>query len=205
VSGGQPFPFLIDPARSWTAVEGRLAGTTDERHRRLLQAVIVHLQAETAGDLAGMLASVVPDPRYHLWHQGVDRGPKGAAALAAHYTEVIENRRGIFEFCVDRIGVDHSTVVTEGTFYMCYSRALAARVGFAVDGAAGGDGATGPDRPYLCPVRAVVVWPFDADAGLVGEDVYATFDPSAAVALPEELIPDQWRMSAGTPPSPGDT
>jgi hypothetical protein len=184
---GRVLPFLIDPPATWAAVEARLASTTDPRRRLMLQTVVDHLRYEVEMDLDPLLATMVAEPVFHVWTGGIDYGPKGMAATTAFYQEFVDSGRGVFEFVVDRIVVDDATVVTEGTFYLCYSGTLARETGFLVEG----------DGPHLCPVRTVVVWPFDANGGLLGEDIWPTLDPSAAVALPDELVPARWWEVAG--------
>ena len=180
-------PSPIDQEGSWRAIERRLASTNEPRRRRMLATVVAHLKAEAALDLPGLLATLVPDPRYHLWFGGTDRGPKGVDEVTAFYRELVASRRGVFEFAVDRIVVDDDTVLTEGTFLTCYGAELARRTGFDV-----------PDEGvYLCPIRSVVLWAFDGEGRMTGEDVYATFDPSAARRLSESEIPAAYRAIAG--------
>ncbi len=84
-------------------------------------------------------------------------------------TALVEARRGHLEYLTDRIVVDDDTIVTEG-FINAYQPGRAAQqFGFHVDRL---------DATYLVAYRALVLWPFDADARLLGEDGYASFDRS---------------------------
>jgi hypothetical protein len=79
---------VIDQKLGLAVVERRLAETTNDRHRAVLNAVLKHLtvEAEAVWDVDQIMATLTPDPAYHIWVNGVDVGPKGADAVRAFYT-----------------------------------------------------------------------------------------------------------------------
>jgi predicted YcjX-like family ATPase len=105
----------IDRSLSWRTVGDRLTRTENPRHRKMLQTLADHLRAEEHQSLELLLATLVPEPSYHLWKNGADYGPKGAAAVRQYYTELVESKRGILEYAIERIVVDDDNIVTEGT------------------------------------------------------------------------------------------
>jgi hypothetical protein len=64
-------------------LEKRLDETTNERHRAILSAVLKHvaLETEPVWDVDQIMATLTPNPAYHIWVNGVDKGPKGADAV----------------------------------------------------------------------------------------------------------------------------
>ena len=48
------------------------------------------------------------------------------------------------------------------------------------------------DATYLVVYRAIIVWPFDADAKMIGEEGYATFNPESAALVPAEELPEAY-------------
>ena len=105
---------VVDQLLSVRQVEDRMARTEDPRQRAMLGTVAAHLRAEAAGDLDGLQATLIENPDYHLWADGHDYGPKGMDAVLGYYGEVVRVKRQILEFDIERIVVDHDTVVTEG-------------------------------------------------------------------------------------------
>jgi hypothetical protein len=173
----------IDPNAGRKAVEARLATTTNERHRTMLQTVADHLAAEAGGTVEGLLATLVPEPQYKMWANGSDHGPKGLAAVKAYYEALVASRRGHLEYALDRIVVDDDAVVTEG-YITAYQPGRAAKeFGFKVDQV---------DATYLVVYRAIIIWPFDADARMIGEEGYATWNAESAVVVPSEELPEAY-------------
>src|SRR5689334_6308787 len=107
---------IVDQNRSIDMMRKRLAVTEDPRHRKMLESVIAHLEAEVAGSLDALMATLVPEPDYHFWGNGGDYGPKGAGAVSGYYAQLVADRRGVLEFDIDRIVCDDDTVVTEGWY-----------------------------------------------------------------------------------------
>src|SRR6478752_6068715 len=104
----------IDQNKGWKAVAERQGRTDDVRHRAMLQVLVDHMRAEMDLDLDGMLGGLVPTPEYHTWSAGRDSGPKSLDGVREYYRKLLEVRRGVLEYAIDRIVVDDDTVVTEG-------------------------------------------------------------------------------------------
>jgi hypothetical protein len=75
---------VTDQKHGLALLEKRLAETTNDRHRAVLNAVLKHLvpEAEPVWDVDQIMATLTPEPAYHIWVNGVDVGPKGAEAVA---------------------------------------------------------------------------------------------------------------------------
>jgi hypothetical protein len=171
----------IDQSLSWRTVAERIARTESPRQRKMLQTLADHLRAEEDQSLEALMATLVPEPRYHLWKNGADYGPKGADGVRSFYTELVRSKRGILEYAIERIVVDDDNIVTEGLIRAYQAGAIARGFGFNVPDV---------DATYLVPYRAVILWPFDAAGEMLGEDGYSTFDPDGAeLVAPEELPP----------------
>jgi SnoaL-like domain len=161
----QPTP-QIDPTCGYRAVQERLDRTTDPRHRRILSVLRDHLLAEATGDFELLLSTLSRDPQYQFWvdGSGFGAGPRGHAAVRRHYEQLFEEGRSICEYDIDRIVVDDDTVVTEGWFDQLFPGRILQKRGAAIDD---------PDAVYAHRMRLLLLWPFDADARLIGEDSYA--------------------------------
>ncbi len=186
---------MLDPTCGYRAVEERLARVTDPRHRAMLECLRDHLLAESQGDFQLLLSTLAADPQYHFWigSSGFAEGPRGLAAVTAHYTELYAENRHVCEFDIERIVVDDETIVTEGWFDQVFPGHILRKRGVEVDD---------PDAAYAHRMRLVLVWPYDKDAKLVGEDSYANgpmFEPGNIRKLaPEEIPAAYYRDDAGS-------
>lgn len=178
----------IDPSLGWRKVQERLDRTTEPRQRAMLETVVSHMRAEANLELEGLLEGQVAEPRYHLWGSGIDTGPKGRDAVRAYYTALVEAKRGILEYAIERIVVDDKTVVTEGYIRAYQAAAVARDFGYDIEGERG---------TYLVRYRALVIWPFDDDGLLLGEDGYAGINPADAERIPRSDLPDAYVAQFG--------
>ena len=160
----------IDPSMGWRLVTARLERTENSRHRMMLDVVITHLKAEASLHLEGLLVGLAETPEYHMWGSGRDTGPKGLPAIRQYYTELVEARRGVLEYAIERIVVDDDCVVTEGFIRAYQTGAVARAFGYDVPKL---------DATYLVSYRALVLWPFNQEGELVGEDGYGAVDATA--------------------------
>ena len=104
----------IDPTKTWQKVEERLAREKDGRKRQLLENVLAHMKAETAGDIDGLMATLAPDPRYHQWGASPpDHGPKGRDAVEQFYRDFVASGATNLEYDVERLVVDDDCIVTK--------------------------------------------------------------------------------------------
>lgn len=167
-------------------VEERLARETEPRRRQLLENVLAHMKAESAGDLEGLMATLAPNPQYHQWGASpADHGPKGRAAVEQFYRDFVASGATNLEYDVERLVVDDDCIVTEGMMRIAYPGGTLQAMGRDVDE---------PSAYYLYEARMLVVWPFDADGMLLAEDAYTATDGFAnlrklgADELPEALV-----------------
>lgn len=174
----------LDCRLSVKRVEERLASITSERQRAMLATLRQHLLAEADLDLEGLLATLVDEPRYHLWGSGRDVGPKGRDAVARYYTGLVAARRGVLEYDIERFVIDDETIVTEGFIRAYQHGPVAAEFGYAVPDL---------DAHYIVRYRALVLWPFDREARLLGEDGYGGVDAHDFVPVELAELPDAYR------------
>lgn len=174
----------LDCRLSVKRVDERLASITSERQRAMLKTLREHLLAEADLDLDGLLSTLVDEPRYHLWGSGRDVGPKGSDAVAEYYTALVAARRGVLEYDIERFVIDDETIVTEGFIRAYQHGPVAAGFGYAVPDL---------DAHYIVRYRALVLWPFDHDERLLGEDGYGGVDPHDFVRVEAEELPVEYR------------
>lgn len=180
----------IDRNLGATRIAARLERTTSERQRAMLEVVRKHMDAEARLDLDGLLEGQIDEPRYHIWGSGRDTGPKGKHAVLQYYSDLVAARRGILEYDIGRIVVDDDAVVTEGDIRAYQPGEVARDFGYNVDDL---------DATYLVRYRALVIWPFDADGRMLGEDGYGAVHPDDALLVdPADLPGDYVDLVAAT-------
>ena len=166
----------LDPTKGYRAVEERLDRTKDPRRRAILACLRDHLLAEATGDFELLVSTLAPAPQYHFWvdGSGFGGGPRGLAAVRSHYEQLFEEGRSVCEYDIQRIVVDDDDIVTEGWFDQLFPGRVLQKRGATVDD---------PEAVYVHRMRLLLLWPFDADARLIGEDSYA----NGAMYLPENI------------------
>jgi hypothetical protein len=170
----------FDQSRTWEALEQRLEKTDSPRQRQLLQTVIAHGKAETVRDLDGLMATLVPDPQYHFWSGGEDRGPKGYAGVVEYYKNFVADGGAVLQSPKERIFVDDDGVVHEGVITTIVSGRIARRRGYAID----------DDRAhYAVRARVTILWSFDDNGLAYGEDSYSSTNPHDFEKIPSSELP----------------
>jgi hypothetical protein len=170
----------FDQAVGWQALEERLAQTESPRQRALIQNVIDHAQAEAAGDIDGLMRTLVADPRYYFWSARGDTGPKGYDGVRSYYEAFVRSGAAILQSRKDRIAVDDHTIIHEGVISTLASWEIAKQRGYATPEERG---------HYLLHMRSVILWSFD-DAGLAyGEDSYSAIMPDDFQQLADDELP----------------
>ena len=175
----------FDPSKTWTSMLHKLDQTTNPRHRKMLNEVIAHAKSEVAGDLEGVMATLSANPVYrNVRSTGPVDEPRGTEAVRAFYVnEIFGGGRHVFEGEKDRILVDDHTVVTEGTIRVLqWGRDLAAH-GAPVD----------PDATYLITSRYLIVWPFDEEQKIIGEESWNQPMTRAIERVADEDVPPVFR------------
>ena len=178
----------IDQTKAWRQIGARIDDTTDAKHRAMLECVREHIRAEGAEEFDALMATMCPEPAFNLWvaGSGIGAGPKGHAAVETHYRQLYRERRHFFEIDIERIVVDDQTVVTEGWFRQIYPGQVLAERGAAIEDTSAN---------YLVTARILLLWPFDNEGRLIGEDSYAggnMFDPTNIRKLTAAELPDNY-------------
>ena len=159
----------LDITRTNIAVEQLLEVTENPRHRHLLETYNRHRYLEMAGRYQEIFAPemTVEHPVYRFDHQGDRRVLNGADEVRAVYRWWTETDQCIFYAEDEQVAVgDHMVVSRAINYHQTLGSALAGSV-------AGID----EDAMYLVRTAIVMVWPYDDDCRLVGEDVWE-YDPS---------------------------
>ncbi len=149
----------------------------------MLEIIVGHMKAEAELRLDGLLEGLVDEPRYHFWGSGRDTGPKGLDAITTYYQALVDAKRGVLEYAIERIVVDDDTVVTEGFIRAYQPGRVAKDFGYDIDDV---------EAHYLVRYRALVIWPFDADGRLIGEDGYGGVDPTDFERVERADLPEQY-------------
>jgi hypothetical protein len=158
----------IDSERGWQSMNKFIAAQTNPKHKALMEMVQEHMRTEVRGEHAGLMATLVDEPQYHMWGGPVDTGPKGRQAVSDFYQAMFDNNGQGFEFEIRKVIVDDNGVVTEGVLRTTVpgSAVLAAGVeeleGEPVDA----------DGTYVNEGQLLTVWPAGDGGKLVGEDIY---------------------------------
>lgn len=153
--------YAIDERLMMRQVEARLEETKDDRHRAMLKIVLDHLEAEEEKDLDKLMGTLGPDPVYRIWRLGEDIGPKGTDGVLEYYTSFALANRFWLEYDIETIVVDDRAVVTDGPMKTIVPGSLVLELT---------ELEADPDEPWLREFRQSVIWPFDAEGRLIGEE-----------------------------------
>ena len=175
---------VLDQSLMWKSMEERLARTTNPRHRHMIEMVIAHSKSEVAGDIEAVLATLAPDPAYHLWSDGRDVGPKGMEAVVGFYQRLLNSGGTHLESPKERIVVDDDTVVTEMSVRQILHGRAAKANGYDIDD---------EDAFYVIRFRCLVLWPFTPEGKIVGEDSYVSRDINDIRKLDDAEVPQSLR------------
>lgn len=163
----------------WQLLLDARAAATDERTRHALDLVARHVVAEVAGDVEGVLATLVPEPTYRIWGASSSQGPAGAEQVRGFYDDLVGSGKNRLDYVLTRVVADPDAVVTEGAFHHVYEGSrLAGRV----------EGDVQPGHWYHVAYQALVVWPVGREGLLLGEEIYAGEAPRVLRRIePDEL------------------
>ncbi|NMO01211.1 hypothetical protein HH308_08270 [Gordonia sp. TBRC 11910] len=165
-------------------IKNRLANTTDERHRTMLERMLTHAHFEHQGNLDGLMSTLGPTTDYHFWELSGDVGPKGLDGVRGYYSHLVESVAHILEFDCQRMVIDDDCIVIEGILTMISPGSFLAENPMAA-------GFADAAKTYLLRMRNVIFWPFDEDLYIVGEDSY-TGGPIEIRELADDEIPPQY-------------
>jgi hypothetical protein len=181
---------LIDQTKTFRLLEERIAKTTNPRHLLMLKRLLDHTMGEAKLDVDLVMSTLGANPRYIAWGAPADLSPVGRQAVRAFYEETImKGGQWFLELDMDRIVVDDATIVTEGYMRSLYYGADAAPRGFPVDD---------QDGFYLLTLRMLIVWPFDAEGFITGEETYsAVTTPDFFRKIETSEVPQKFRDFIG--------
>lgn len=148
-----------------------IAAATDPVIRRNLQKVAEHVDAEVAGELDRLMATLVDEPVYHIWGASKSVGPKGFNEVYANYQNLIRSGKNRLAYDVTRVIADARCVVTEGHFRFAYPGAVVPAATLPT-----GESILA-DHWYLVEYKCVVLWPLDDQGQILGEELYAGEPP----------------------------
>ncbi len=182
-STGSPTAGARDGAAVQT-LEMAMAEATDPVILRNLQTVAEHVDAEVAGDIDRLMATLVSEPVYHIWGASKSVGPQGFDEVRANYQSLVRSGKNRLAYEVTRVVADRRCVVTEGRFRLAYPGAVLASATLS----------TGEpilaDHWYLVEYKCVVLWPMDADGRILGEELYAGEAPRVVQHLDDGEHPE---------------
>ena len=181
---------IIEPHRSWLALESHLEKVTSPAARNLVTQVRDHMEYEIKGELEPLMNTLTAEPVYHFWSQGMVL--EGREAVHGFYTNLIASGANQFEVVIDTVVADDHHVVTEGQVRQVYTgKELKGMGRTEVDGKPVED-----SDLFMTTTQLVTVWPGASDGKLVGEDIYFGGDPfSSLVRLSPDDLPEyyEWR------------
>ena len=177
---------IIDQNVSFRLMKERIANTTNPRHLAMLERLLAHAQSEAVGDIDAVMATLSKDPVYRTWGSTPAMNPEGREAVRTFYdVEIVQGGKYFFEFDMDRLVVDDFTIVTEGMYHSVY---------WGRDAQAAGLPAENPDGFYLLHMRMLIVWPFDDDGFIKGEESYSAITrPDFLEEIREDQLPAAYR------------
>ncbi|MFN8100049.1 MAG: hypothetical protein U0Q20_00355 [Mycobacterium sp.] len=154
----------FDITKTNIAVERLIETTENERHRYLLHAYNRHRYLEMAGRWQEIFAPdmTVEKPVYHFNMLGKTITLEGAEAVQAVYAEWTRTNQCIFYTDDEKLAVSDNMIVSTSTMYQQTPGSVLAAEGAPVD----------PDAMYLVKTAEHMIWPYDDNGLLVGEDVW---------------------------------
>ena len=155
----------LDITKQTVAVEKVLANTTNPRHRYLLQSYLRHRYLESAGRWQEILdpALTVDNPHYRFKLAGREPftlvGKDQVGMLYGHWTAT---NQCIFYVENEDVAVGDHMVIGRGIGYQQTLGSELAAAGLDVD----------PKAMYLKKSQIMMLWPYDDQCRLLGEDVW---------------------------------
>lgn len=165
----------FDITRTNIAVERLLETTENPRHRYLLHAYNRHRYLEMAGRWKEIFAPemTVEHPVYHFNVFGISTVLEGAEAVQAVYAEWSETAQCVFYTDDEVLAVGDNMICSTATIYQQTPGAVLAAAGAPVD----------PAAHYLVANVEHMIWPYDDEGRLIGEDVWE-IDESKRQVIP---------------------
>ena len=160
-------------------IEETAEKTVDTHHRRILEIYLKHLALEFSGDWAAAMdpKMMVEEPRYLVKLGSPQTIPfDGMSGVTEFYTGMFANNVMLQD---DRLSVGDWGVASFCTVVQFLPGALLRDQGMEIDD---------PDAIYIIETPISMAWPFDSDARVAGEEVYALEDPVIKKANADEVV-----------------
>jgi hypothetical protein len=154
----------FDITKTNIAVERLIETTDNPRHLYLLHAYNRHRYLEMAGRWEEIFTPdmTVEKPVYHFHMYGKVLTLDGADAVQTVYREWTRVGQNVFYTDDEKLAVSDNMVVSTSTMYQQTPGHVLAEDGAPVD----------PDAMYLVKSAEHMIWPYDDEGRLVGEDVW---------------------------------
>ena len=167
--------FEFDITQTNIAVERLLEQTTNPRHHFLLQTYNRHRYLEMAGRYEEIFAPemTVEEPVYHFDLLDEKLVLEGREQVQAVYAEWAATNQCIFYAEDEQLAVGDHMVISRSTLYQQTPGAVLAAAGVPVD----------PGVTYLSKTREAMIWPYDDQCRMIGEDVWE-WDASVREFIP---------------------
>lgn len=167
----------FDITRTNIAIDRLLETTDNPRHRWMLHAYARHRNLEMAGRWQEIFEPemTVEHPVYHFNVFGINTVLDGAEAVKAVYDEWSRSAQCIFYTDDEKLAVGDNMIVSTATIYQQTPGFVLVEAGAPVD----------PAAHYLVANVEHMIWPYDDEGRLIGEDVWE-IDESKRRIIPLE-------------------
>jgi hypothetical protein len=156
---------IIDQTITYKGVEAKLAATTNPRHRKILEQLLQHSRGEVEEDLDAVLGTLCKDPLYRSSIGTPEMNPQGMEGVIRFYKEQIFGKgRHCLESTKPRILVSDDAIVTEGTVRSVH---------WGQDLIDTGTQGVDADGFYLLTYQMLIVWPYDEQCRITGEESWS--------------------------------
>ena len=156
---------IIDQTITYRNIEAELENTTNPRHRRMLERLYQHSRAERTEDLETVLGTLAPNPAFRSSSPDPAMNPTGWDAVRRFYIEeIFDKGRHILEFIKERILVGDNHIITQGLVRSLHWGQDLVDMGMSVDDA---------DGYYMLTYRMLIVWPYDDEQRIIGEESWS--------------------------------
>ncbi|MBX5467811.1 MAG: hypothetical protein K6U14_10045 [Firmicutes bacterium] len=174
--------FQYQIAHVMDPVTRLLETTTNPHHRRILENYRLHVHLELAGEFDRIVAPdlMVDEPVYRInWGKPVVL--RGKAAVVDFYRAA---QRFVMWNSDDQIAVADWGLADELTFHFLATGHILAEFGVEVPD---------KDRHYHFQTRQAFIWPYDAEARLIGEHLYVDATSATVEPIdPSDLVTPEW-------------
>lgn len=174
---------IIDQSLTYVDIGEKMAATTNPRHKLMLERLYQHSRGEVEEDLEAVMATLAPYPIYKIQTQGPEMNPQGTENVRRFYIEQIFGKgRHVLESTKDRIIVADDAIITEGKAkIVMWGRDLIEQ---------GNPAADDPEGVYLLAYNSLIIWPYDEECRIIGEESWAYYPPNCVTRIDPAEAPE---------------